>query len=72
MTLAKAMNVGALQCNPFLWLTWKDNSQFLDRQQLPPQIKKTTDTLSDFWRALCGDAGVPKIRLDDARHTCGR
>ncbi|MGB8502206.1 tyrosine-type recombinase/integrase [Mycobacterium sp.] len=29
------------------------------------------DTLSDFWRALCGEAGVPKIRLHDARHTCG-
>lgn len=21
--------------------------------------------------ALCGDAGVPRIRLHDARHTCG-
>jgi integrase len=29
------------------------------------------DTLSDFWRVLCGEAGVPKIRLHDARHTCG-
>jgi integrase len=29
------------------------------------------DTLSDFWRALCGEATVPKIRLHDARHTCG-
>ncbi|MCH9667030.1 MAG: site-specific integrase [Actinomycetia bacterium] len=29
------------------------------------------DTLSDFWRALCIDAKVPRIRLHDARHTCG-
>src|SRR5262249_39742938 len=29
------------------------------------------DTMSDFWRALCAEAGVPKIRLRDARHTCG-
>jgi integrase len=29
------------------------------------------DTMSDFWRALCGEAGVPTIRLHDARHTCG-
>jgi integrase len=29
------------------------------------------DTLSDFWRVLCGEAGVPRIRLHDARHTCG-
>jgi integrase len=29
------------------------------------------DTMSDFWRALCATAGVPKIRLHDARHTCG-
>lgn len=29
------------------------------------------DTLSDFWRVLCGKAGVPQIRLHDARHTCG-
>jgi integrase len=29
------------------------------------------DTLSDFWRALCVEAKVPKIRLHDARHTCG-
>ena len=28
------------------------------------------DTLSDFWRALCSDAGVSRIRLHDARHTC--
>jgi integrase len=27
--------------------------------------------MSDFWRALCAEAGVPKIRLHDARHTCG-
>ena len=30
-----------------------------------------SDTMSDFWRALCADADVPKIRLHDARHTCG-
>ena len=29
------------------------------------------DTMSDFWRALCAQAEVPKIRLHDARHTCG-
>jgi integrase len=29
------------------------------------------DSMSDFWRALCAEAGVPKIRLHDARHTCG-
>jgi integrase len=29
------------------------------------------DTLSDFWRVLCGKAKVPQIRLHDARHTCG-
>jgi integrase len=28
------------------------------------------DTLSDFWRALCGGAQVRKIRLHDARHSC--
>ena len=28
------------------------------------------DSLSDFWRALCTAAGVPRIRLHDARHTC--
>jgi integrase len=28
------------------------------------------DTLSDFWRELCGAAKVPQIRLHDARHTC--
>lgn len=28
------------------------------------------DTLSDFWRELCGRAGVHKIRLHDARHSC--
>jgi integrase len=29
------------------------------------------DTMSDFWRALCAEAKVTKIRLHDARHTCG-
>jgi integrase len=29
------------------------------------------DTISDYWRATCGAAKVPKIRLHDARHTCG-
>jgi integrase len=29
------------------------------------------DTLSDFWRALCAGAKLPRIRLHDARHTCG-
>jgi len=29
------------------------------------------DTISDYWRALCIEAGVPSIRLHDARHTCG-
>lgn len=29
------------------------------------------DTLSDFWRAVCKEGGVPAIRLHDARHTCG-
>jgi integrase len=28
------------------------------------------DTLSDFWRDLCGAAGVKRIRLHDARHSC--
>ena len=28
------------------------------------------DTLSDFWRALCGAAKVRQIRLHDARHSC--
>lgn len=28
------------------------------------------DTLSDFWRELCGAAKVPQIRLHDARHSC--
>jgi integrase len=28
------------------------------------------DTISDYWRALCIEAGVPSIRLHDARHTC--
>jgi integrase len=29
------------------------------------------DTISDYWRALCTEAGVRAIRLHDARHTCG-
>ncbi|MFC9761381.1 tyrosine-type recombinase/integrase [Rhodococcus jostii] len=29
------------------------------------------DTISDYWRAVCKKAGVPPIRLHDARHTCG-
>ena len=29
------------------------------------------DTISDYWRVLCTAAKVPKIRLHDARHTCG-
>jgi integrase len=29
------------------------------------------DTISDYWRTVCKDAKVPKIRLHDARHTCG-
>jgi hypothetical protein len=29
------------------------------------------DTQSDFWHALCGEAGVSKIRLHDARRACG-
>jgi integrase len=29
------------------------------------------DTISDYWRSLCVAAEVPKIRLHDARHTCG-
>ena len=28
------------------------------------------DTLSDFWREMRGEAGVRKIRLHDARHSC--
>jgi integrase len=28
------------------------------------------DTLSDFWRELCGAAKVRQIRLHDARHSC--
>lgn len=28
------------------------------------------DTLSDFWRELCGEAKVRQIRLHDARHSC--
>jgi integrase len=28
------------------------------------------DTLSDFWRELCGAAKVSQIRLHDARHSC--
>lgn len=28
------------------------------------------DTLSDFWRELCGAAKVTQIRLHDARHSC--
>jgi integrase len=28
------------------------------------------DTLSDFWRELCGQAKVKRIRLHDARHSC--
>jgi integrase len=29
------------------------------------------DTISDYWQAICAAAKVPKIRLHDARHTCG-
>ncbi|KQU28395.1 recombinase XerD [Rhodococcus sp. Leaf225] len=28
------------------------------------------DTLSNFWQTACKRAGVPQIRLHDARHTC--
>jgi integrase len=28
------------------------------------------DSLSDFWRELCSDAKVRRIRLHDARHSC--
>jgi integrase len=28
------------------------------------------DTLSDFWRELCGAARVTQIRLHDVRHSC--
>jgi integrase len=29
------------------------------------------DTITDYWQAICVAAKVPKIRLHDARHTCG-
>ena len=29
------------------------------------------DTVSDYWAAACAKAGVKRIRLHDARHTCG-
>jgi integrase len=29
------------------------------------------DTVSDYWAAECAKAGVKRIRLHDARHTCG-
>ena len=29
------------------------------------------DTVSDYWAAACAKAGVKRIRLRDARHTCG-
>jgi len=29
------------------------------------------DTLTDYWIDMCHTAGVPRIRLHDARHTCG-
>jgi integrase len=29
------------------------------------------DTASDYWAAACAKAGVKRIRLHDARHTCG-
>lgn len=29
------------------------------------------DTLTDYWIDMCRSAGVPRIRLHDARHTCG-
>ena len=29
------------------------------------------DTVSDYWVAACAKAGVKRIRLHDARHTCG-
>jgi len=29
------------------------------------------DTLTDYWATLTKVAGVPRIRLHDARHTCG-
>jgi integrase len=29
------------------------------------------DTLTDYWIDMCRTAGVPRIRLHDARHTCG-
>ena len=30
-----------------------------------------TDTVSDYWAAAYAKAGVKRIRLHDARHTCG-
>ncbi|WP_051132779.1 site-specific integrase, partial [Nocardia paucivorans] len=29
------------------------------------------DTLTDYWEKMCATAGVRRIRLHDARHTCG-
>ena len=29
------------------------------------------DTVCDYWAAECAKAGVKRIRLHDARHTCG-
>ncbi|MFF0493325.1 tyrosine-type recombinase/integrase [Nocardia sp. NPDC004068] len=29
------------------------------------------DTLTDYWERICRSAGVRRIRLHDARHTCG-
>jgi integrase len=29
------------------------------------------DTVSDYWATACAKAGVKRIRLHDARHTCG-
>jgi integrase len=43
----------------------------LDRPADHPPRTAITHTVSDYWAAACAKAGVKRIRLHDARHTCG-
>lgn len=41
------------------------------RRRRPSGAALSPDTVSDYWAAACAKAGVKRIRLHDARHTCG-
>ena len=41
------------------------------RRRRPLGRRYHPDTVSDYWAGACAKAGVKRIRLHDARHTCG-